>query len=245
MPFDTSVFTLSDTIRCGAELRKVIDGMPSIEDAAQAIASYLFGALEDPETGGPSAALVRCYKTHSFDSLPPDLQGFARNVLKRKPSKPDVKCLTLLGTAGSRPEWNSRMRSIGHQAIPLETVEMVEQAPMVAQLIRQLGIDVKAVLAPSPEILRQDSGKAYGVFYVEKAPGSPYIPAQDFVIREGIQSVVGFGGLLRNGDMIAIIIFSRTAIPEETANRFRTLALDVRAGVYAAGNIPTFKRRVE
>ena len=92
-------------------------------------------------------------------ALPADLQGFARNVLKRKPASPNVKCLTLLGTAGSRPEWNSRRRSLGHQAIPLESVGMVEQAPMVSQLIRQLGLDVAAVVSPSPEILRQVEGR--------------------------------------------------------------------------------------
>jgi hypothetical protein len=123
---------------------------------------------------------------------------------------------------------------------------MVDQAPMVSQLIRQMGLDVAAIVAPTPEILRQMEGKSYGVFHVARAPGSPFIPAQvDFVLRERVQSVVGFGGLLRNGDMLAIIIFSRTPISEETANRFRTLALDVRASLFAAGDLPTFRAEVE
>jgi hypothetical protein len=157
-----------------------------------------------------------------------------------------VKCLTLLGTAGSRPEWNSRMRSLGHQAIPLETVEMVEQAPMVVQLIRQLGLEVTDVISPTPAVMQGLDGKSYGVFYVPRAAGSPHIPAQgDFVLRERIQSVLGFGGLLRTGDMIAVILFSRAPIPEATANRFRTLALELRAALFANGDLPTFRSEAE
>lgn len=246
MPFDLREFTLSDTIRCGAELRTIIRDSSSIEQAAQSACDYLYGVLEDPRIDETSAALVRCYKTHSYGDLPADLQGFARNVLKRKPSSSRMKCLTLMGSAGSRPEWNDRNRSIGHRAIPLESVEMVEQVPMVSQLIRQLGLDVASLIAPTPDILRQMEGKSYGVFHVPRANGSPYIPAQqDFVIRERIQSVVGFGGLLRNGEMLAFIIFSRTPISEETANRFRTIALDIRAALFSAGDLPIFETEVE
>ncbi|HET9423769.1 MAG TPA: hypothetical protein VFO55_00250 [Gemmatimonadaceae bacterium] len=246
MPFDLRAFDLTDTIRCGTGLRRIISRATSIEEAAQGITEMLHESLEDAVTGQPSCALVRCYKTHSYGELPPDLQGFARNALGRKPASPHVKCLTLMGTTGTRPEWNSRRRSLGHQAIPLESVEMVDQAPMVSQLIRQMGLDVAAVVSPNLEILRQTEGKSYGVFYVPRAVGSPYIPAQDdFVIREQVQSVLGFGGLLRNGDLLAIIIFSRIPISENTANRFRTLALEVRASLFAAGDIPTFRSGAE
>jgi hypothetical protein len=123
---------------------------------------------------------------------------------------------------------------------------MVDQAPMVSQLIRQLGLDVSAVIQPTPAILGEMEGKSYGVFYVPRAAGSPYIPAQDdFVLRERVQSVVGFGGLLRNGEMMATIIFSRAPISEETAARFRTLALDIRAALFGAGDIPTFQSELE
>jgi hypothetical protein len=244
MLFDPRDFSVTDTIRCGSELRRIIDRSPSVEDAAQGMTGYLYRSLVSD--GEPACALVRCYKTHPFNELPADLQGFARNALKRKPDSPKLSCLTLLGTTGSKPEWNTRLRSIGHQAIPLENEQMVEQAPMVSQLIRQFGLDLKSVITPTPQILQQDDGRSYGVFYVPRAAGSPYIPAQqDFVLRDGIQSVIGFGGLLRTGDMIAIILFSRVHLPEETAKRFRTLALDVRAAMFSAGELPTFKTRGE
>jgi hypothetical protein len=243
MLFDPRDFSVTDTIRCGSELRRIIERSPSIEEAAQGITGYLYRSLV--ADGEPACAWVRCYKTHPCDELPPDRQGVARHGLKRKPDNPKLTCLTLLGTSGSRPEWNTRLRSIGHQAIPLANEQMVEQAPMVSQLIRQFGLDVKSVITPTPQILQQDDGRSYGVFYVPRAAGSPYIPAQDFVLRDGIQSVIGFGGLLRTGDMLAVILFSMIALPEETAKRFRTLALDVRAAMFSAGHVATFKTRGE
>ena len=41
------------------------------------------------------------------------------------------------------------------------------------------------------------SKKTYDTFYVPESVGSPYIPTQDdFVIPNGIKSVLGFGGVL-------------------------------------------------
>lgn len=241
MPYDLANFSLSDTLRCGTELRKQAQQATSVEDAAQAISRYLYDELVD-DRDERACAMVRCYKTHPYHQLPPDLQGFARNILGRKPRLATTNCLTLLGTAGDRNEWNSRLRSIGHQAIPLETVQMVEQAPMISQLIREFGLDLAAVVSPSPEILRKMSGKSSSVFHVPRAKGSPFIPAQaEFVIREGIESVLGFGGLLRTGDLIAVVLFSRVPIRDETADRFRTLALDLRAALFSAGDLPTFR----
>jgi hypothetical protein len=44
----------------------------------------------------------------------------------------------------------------------------------------------------------------------------------------GIRSVIGFGGILR-GEMFAVVIFSRVVIPAAVANRFRNIALEVKA----------------
>jgi hypothetical protein len=66
------------------------------------------------------------------------------------------------------------------------------------------------------------------VFHVEDALGSPYIPAQEFVTSFGIKSVLGFGGILGTGDLFAVILFATVHVPASAADRFRTLALDVK-----------------
>ena len=170
--------------------------------------------------------MVRFYKTHSYGALTPELQRFAKRVfgtMAISPPEPAMKCLTLLATVGDEPEWNDRRASEGHQAIPLPSPYVVERAPMVAQLIREFGMDLS-------DVVRALGGKSYGVFHVENAAGSPYIPAQaGFVDRYGVRSVVGFGGLLPTGDLFGVILFSRVHVPVDAADRFRSLALDLKS----------------
>jgi len=148
-----------------------------------------------------------------------------------------------MATVGQTAAWNSRHNSRGHRAIPLPSPEIIEKAPMISQLIKEFGLEVSSVLQPSPEVVRELAGKRHGVFHVEDALGSPYIPAQDeFVVRFGIQSVLGFGGLLVNGDLFAVILFTTVRVSQAAADRFRTLALDVKSGLSRYNDTNTFNQ---
>jgi hypothetical protein len=200
-----------------------------MESAARAGCAYLRDELHDG-AGNAACCLIRCYKTHAYGDLPPDVQRVAKRAygaIAFSPPEPNLKCLVLIATFGVEPEWNDRRTSRNHQAIPLPSRHIVERAPMVAQLIRELGLDVSQVIQPSPGLIRELAGRSYGVFHVAEAHGSPYIPAQDFVERYAIQSVVGFGGTLPNGELIAMIFFSRVPVAIDVADRFRTLALEL------------------
>jgi hypothetical protein len=250
MSTDLKSFGLTEMLRCSIALRRAAAGATSMEDAAQRICRYLyheFGAMSTAagaaeRIGGGDCALVRLYKTHSYSQLEPSLRRFADRALGTTKAAPGLRCLTLLATAGDEPAWNDRTTSRGHRAIPLPTAAMVEQAPMVAQLVRQFGLDLADVVSPSPEFVREMTGRSYGVFHVENAVGSPFIPAQDFVERYGIRSVVGFGGALRSADIFATLMFSRVEISAEVAERFRTIALDVKAALFNFGEDEVFTR---
>ncbi len=229
MTYDLTKFDLGDMLKCSPRLRETGSGAPTLEAAAQRICRFLYDELRDPD-GKRACALVRCYKTHAYGSLEPDLQGFARDVLGAVAPRSTMKCLTLMATVGENSSWNSRYLSRGHRAIPLPSPEIVEKAPMIAQLIKELGLELSQVVQPSPDIVRELAGKRYGVFHVEDARGSPYIPAQEeFVVRFSIRSVLGFGGLLPDGDLFAVILFATVHVPPAAADRFRTLALDVKS----------------
>ena len=251
MSTDLRSFGLTEMLRCSVALRSAADGATSMEDAAQRICRYLyaeFGAMSTAagaaeRIGGGDCALVRLYKTHPYAQLEPSLRRFADKALGATKAGPGLRCLTLLATAGDEPAWNDRNTSRGHRAIPLPTPAIVEQAPMVAQLVRQFGLDLADVVSPSPEFVREMAGRSYGVFHVDDAVGSPFIPAQDFVERYGIRSVVGFGGALRSGDIFATIMFSRVEISAEVAERFRTIALDVKAALFKFDEDEVFLRR--
>lgn len=241
MTTDLRTFGLTEMLRCSIALRRAASGAQSMEEAAGRVCRYLydeFGAMSsaagaDEMIGGGDCALVRLYKTHSYSRLPPSLRRFADKALGEARAAPGLRCLTLLATTGDEPEWNDRDTSRSHRAIPLPSSRIVEQAPMIAQLVRQFGLDLADVIAPSPEFVREMAGRSYGVFHVENAVGSPFIPAQEeFVERYGIRSVVGFGGALRSAEIFAVVLFSRVEITRDVAERFRTIALDVKSTLF-------------
>ena len=230
--YDFVKFTDDELRECGTTLQTLGSGASSMEDAANKIVTYLYDNITDSATGQRSCALVRLYKTHPYNQLDAGLQGFARGILGSAPPSDDINCLTLLGTTGDRDQWKSRAQSNGHRAIPLASAEMVASIPMIARLINQFGLEVGSVLWPDPMLIGDLSQKTFNTFFVPEAVGSPYIPAQDdFVIPYGIKSVLGFGGVLSSGELFAVIMFSKTSIPNQTAQSFKNLAPNVKEAV--------------
>ena len=166
--FNLSRFSLSDMIECGGALRQLGQGKRSMEEVAECIVRYLYDHLVDGRTGERACALVRFFKTHPYGGLDEDLRCFAREMLGRPPESPALKCLTLLATAGDRPEWNRRERSQKHQAIPLPSEERLHQTPMIAQLIGQFGLEAGVILRPDPDVLLDREQRTYNVFHIAR-----------------------------------------------------------------------------
>ena len=230
--YDLSRFNLSDMTRCGAELRKLGGTASSMEEAAGRIVRHLHAELGSGAADDRACALVRMFVTVPYGQLDDEQRRFATNLLQGHTPLDSTKCLTLLATAGEREEWNDRRRSVGHLALPLPSEESVSRSPMISQLIRQLGIEVGSLLAADSQLLVDTEQHSFNVFHVPDAVGSPYIPAQQqFVHPHGIRSVLGFGGLLPPGELFATIIFSREPISRDVADRFRTLALNIKVAM--------------
>lgn len=220
-----TTFDLGDVVECGAALRRFAETASSMEEVANEIVGYLYAELRD-ERNDPALALVRCFKTHPFGSLDGEQQKFARQMGQGGGIDPQTRCLTLLATRGALPEWNDRRLSRGHVAIPLASERIVENAPMIARLITELGLEIGVVVRPTAESVGDLAQKSYNVFHVPEAEGSPYIPAQaEFVVPHGIRSVLGFGGMLPSGNLFAVIMFCRVPVPRVTADLFANVAL--------------------
>ena len=203
-----------------------------MEEVATRVVQHLNDNLLDKASGTKACALVRLYKTHAYKDLDPELRGFAQGILGHAPESEDMKCLTLLGTSGEKTEWNSRSSSSGHKAIPLPSESFVAQIPMISRLVSQFGLDVNAMIRPDPSLLVDLERKEYNAFHVPEAVGSPYIPAQEeFVIPHGVRSVVGFGGMLATGDLLAVILFVKVHVPRETSDLCKSLAASVKNAI--------------
>lgn len=228
--FDLEHFTFTKMIELGSALRKLGRDAESMEGVANRIVRYFFDELVCEGTGRRACVLVRLFKTHAFGELDEQLRESASAMLKDKTvSSPAMKCLTLLATAGEIPQWNSRAQSIGHKSIPLPSEEAIENIPMIARLFSQLGLSASALLKPDPAFTLNTEESNFDVFHVGEAKGSPYVPAQkEFVIPYGVKSVLGYGGLLPNGDLFAVILFLRVHVARETADLFKTLALSTK-----------------
>ena len=130
--------------------------------------------------------------------------------------------------------------SVRHFAIREEISHLFE----VAVLPRSPNdaIDLESIVGGKEATRTGHEKRSYDVFHVEEALGSPYIPAQrEFVIPYRIASVVGFGGLLRTGEMFAVVLFSRAHIPAASAARFRAIALDIRSSLFSFDENSTWR----
>ena len=230
---DLSNLKEADVGSLGTALAATASGAFSMEEAANRIVKHLYENLTDKATGNKSCALVRFYKTHPYRELDPELRRFAQKILGHPPQSDNMKCLTLLATAGEKAEWNSRAKSVGHKAIPLPSEQFVSEIPMISRLVSQFGLDVNAVIRPDPCLLADLDQGTYNAFHVPEAVGSPYIPAQkDFVIPHGVQSVLGFGGMLSTGDLFAVILFAKIHVPRAMTDPVKSLALRVKEAVH-------------
>lgn len=240
MPYVLNRFGFKEMMDCRGRLREMFGDPDTLEDAAERAVEFFYRELVDEE-GRPVCALVRFFKTHPYAELPEELQAVARTAAPEAASIPDLRCLTLIATRGDEPAWNSREESRGHRAIPLTSVEMVQQAPMIAQLITGLGLPIGHVVRPPRALLLDQGERAHNVFYVPHAAGSPHIVAQEeFVARYGIRSVVGFGGLL-GGDLFAVIMFSKVPIPPDAADQFRVVGLNLKIAILPFARKPLLR----
>jgi len=209
------------------QLRDGLRPCTSLEQVASTTAGHLY------ETFAETTVLARVYALLPFRDLPPDVAAFVEKLVPADASgpghTPETPVLTLMGTRGARAEWCDRRKSVGHKGIPLLSASFVERIPMLARLLKELGIDL-AWLDEAPEVnARRLVGGFNGVFYVSDATtsrdaqGRQIIPAQDFVASEGVKSVIGMGGFYPDGMLVVAIAFTREEVSRPQADRLKSL----------------------
>ena len=226
--YDLARFSLQDMAECSATLRALGDGAESMEAVARQAVQFFYVSFRDSQEQ-TACTLVRFFKTHPYGALPSDLQAFAQNVFQGECPSPDTPCITLLATAGDRPEWNTTVQSRRHRTVPVIGEPFTVRFPMFSQMFADLGVSCPIQPRLGPEALTGSAGRDYTVFHIADAPGSPLVPdQQDFVIPFAVRSIVGFGGVLPSGDVYALALFSKIGIQRHTADLFKPLALSLK-----------------
>jgi sulfur relay (sulfurtransferase) DsrF/TusC family protein len=225
MRFEEATSAVIDALeeRTEAELA----GAETLEAAAQRFCEIL------QETFAESTVLARVFATVPYGALPAATRTFVRRLVgaRTEQLKPKTPVLSLLGTRGVLPRWNSRHLSEEHVGIPLASAEFVDAIPMIASLLKQLGIAIANAEGVETTIVTQALGKAAGVFFVDDAEtavdsqGRSIITARDFVQEHGVSTVFGFGGAYAiTGTFVVTILFTSESVGRGQAERFMRLA---------------------
>jgi hypothetical protein len=206
----------------------------SLEESAQALASALYAQFSE------SAILARVYVTVPFADLPPRIRAFVQAMPGAATALTGMTpVLALVGTQGQLADWNDRRKSRRHGGIPLISAEFVDGIPMIARLLRELGVPLDWIDSHDAQRLVTTIGNTVGLFFVEDATratddrGRKVIPAVDFVFAYGVKSVFGTGGAYASGQMLVIVLFCRDRVARGTAELFLPL-VDLFKGTTAA-----------
>lgn len=223
-----------------------------IEQSTSSTAGELWGAIESPVKQASalekaaqelarefhtrfaeSVVVARVFVTVPFESLPASNKEFVRGLAESAGGaaelKPATPVLSLIGTHGHEGEWNDRKKSKGHVGIPLISAAFVGAIPMIARLIKELGVPLEWVDRHDSEMIIRTMGTSAGLFFVDDAgkatdhQGRKIIAAQDFVSSYDVKSVFGIGGAYTSGQILVVVVFCRDTLSRATAERFLAL----------------------
>ena len=205
-----------------------------LEDVAQEYTNTLYNGLSE------SIALVRIFLTVPFAELPNENKQFVQHLVGTagltEKLTTNTPVLSLVGTSGGNPEWNDRKNSKGHVGIPLLSASFIDSIPMMSRMLNQFGAGFDWVDSDDSKFVQAKVGSFAGSFYVRDAKnetdnqGRKIIAAQDFVNKNNIKTVFGFGGAyLGSKTFFTVIVFLHETVDEKVVEWFKPQASKFKA----------------
>lgn len=245
VPVDLERLSQAEVDYLKEQIREQLPGAATRQEVFERVITLFYETLRIPDSGQHACVLARAFKSCHYARLPAHYQHAADELLADTASHGRMRCLALMASRGQHSLWNDVATSRKHQCIPLPSSEVVGRAPMMSRLFDQFGLSVEGLVAfpevgnsPLATTSVEESTEAapltFNAFHVPRALGSPFVPDQEgFVIPYGVESVLGLGGLLADGDIFAILLFTRVPIQTEVASNFRQLASVIRESLIA------------
>jgi hypothetical protein len=220
-----SELSFREALALQSKIKGIENKHNSLEDAAQHYMSILYDELKE------SIVLARLFATIPFKDLPKSNKEFVMTLANSsgilKMIEDDTLVLSLMGSRGTKPEWNDRRKSKGHIGLPLTSSDFIDKIPMLSRLLKQLGAEIDWVDKSDTGLVIDTFKSISGVFYVKDAKteidhkGRKIIAAQDFVEEEKVKTVFGVGGkYLKTSLFFTTIIFLRESIEEKITDNF-------------------------
>jgi hypothetical protein len=223
-----------DVFQFRDEARSALTDCASLEDAAQGLVELIYEEFSD------SIVLAPYFATILYRFLPTSNQAFVRELVRAKQAEElltgETPVLSLLGTCGSKVEWNDRRKSKAHLGIPLVSASFVEEIPMLACLLKELEFELECLDSQDTQFTqRKQEGAITGLFYVRNAAstldarGRLVIPAQDFVVEHNIKTVFGLGGIYHSGTFFIVVAFTHDIVERTTIAQYASLVITIQA----------------
>lgn len=223
---DLEQFSIKSMTECGVALRKAGVGKTSMDGVAEQTLNYMCSTLTFADRADGACALARFFVTQRFSQLPKELKRKLHS--KQTSEDPDPNCLLLLSSRGIKSEWNEQHCGQSEQVIVLPSGDALSEYPMLAEVTAQLDMPIENIQAHAVFISEHNNDNYYA-FYIPDALSTSSIPAQDeFVIPNGVRSVVGYGGSLPSGCVFMVVLFLRVVISRQVALAFRPFALNTK-----------------
>ena len=224
-----SIINYSTVQALNKKIIRMGNNYSSLEEALQEITFAIYAEFRE------SIVLARTYVTVPYGQLPERHREFVNESITKNKSThlltDKTPVLSLFGSYGRQVAWNKPASSKGHLAIPFVSAKYIEEIPMIAALLKDLGIPLDWLNQPDPHILRKTFSKYTTMFYVPDARtaldqgGRKIITAQDFVNTHEVKTVLGSGGAhIFSGNLIAIIIFTNEIMEKREAELLMMLA---------------------
>jgi len=216
-------YSVEDVTALRSRVEDELKESGSFQQASQKFIDILYEELI------ASAVLFRIFATVELEKLQGKEKDFALELARTRgfdsELKPKTPVVALLGSRGKRPQWNHRLRSERHLAIPLTSASFIKTIPMVSRLMGDMGTGLAWVQKQERQMIVTSMGQMARVLYVRDAletrtgDGFDVIPDRSFVTENRVRTVLGLGGAYLNGTIVAAVLFTNELVPQDRVEK--------------------------
>lgn len=231
-------YTLAQLGALRDELQALASPCSTLREAAEVCLDRLHAEF------APSLVLGRCYTTVPYAFLPEREKGFAHRVAMERrlvdELGSDTSVVVLAATRGKKEAWNDPAGSRRRLALPLLSAECLEPISLVGRILGETVSDVPWLERQETLMMTQTTGKMSQLIVVEDArttvtsSGSKAVRDQDFVVENGIRSVLAMGGRYLNGGSLVAVLFTTESLNQDEATKFATLVNTIKTATMKA-----------